>query len=103
MKNKYFIKRNGDYYLDRTKEEIYSLIDNNDPNTFIPYLEIMDYPYIKREWDNQVKNGIKYGYSYVFGRYLALMRLKGFRSFSYKDSDWLNKVREEKIEFDINE
>jgi hypothetical protein len=30
----------------------------------------------------------------VFGRYLALMRLKGFRGFTYADSDWLNEVRQ---------
>jgi hypothetical protein len=50
MKKKYYIKRDGTYYLDKTKEEILASIDNNNPDTFLPYLKAMDYPYIEYEW-----------------------------------------------------
>lgn len=90
MKAKYFIDRNGQYYTEYTKEEIYSKIDNYNPDTFIPFLKALDYPYIKQEWEIYL---LKYD-NRIFGRYCSLMRLKGFRGFSYKDSDLLNEVRE---------
>lgn len=90
MNIKYFIARNGQYYTKYSKEEIYSMIDNHNPNTFIPFLEALDYPYIKQEWESYL---LKHR-DRIFGRYCALMRLKGFRVFSYNDSDWLNEVRE---------
>ena len=89
MKAKYFIDRNGQYYTEYTKEEIYSKIDNYNPDTFIPFLKALDYPYIKQEWEKYLSR-----YDRIFGRYCSLMRLRAFRGFSYKDSDRLNEVRE---------
>lgn len=88
MKKKYFITRNGQYYTEYTKDEIYSIVDKDNPNTFLPLLQALDYPYIRHEWENLL------GYNHVFGKYCAKMRLRAFRAFSYKDSDWLNEVRE---------
>lgn len=88
MKIKYFIARNGQYYTKYSKEDIYSMINNYNPDTFIPFLEALDYPYIKQEWDKLLR------YDRIFGKYCALMRLRAFRVFSYNDSDWLNEVRE---------
>lgn len=93
MKNKYFIKRNGQYYTDFTKEEIYGKIDNYNPNTFVPFLKILDYPFLKEEWFNTVKKAKN---NKVFGKYCALMRLRSYRDFTFKDSELLNNIREEK-------
>ena len=99
MKKNYFLKGDGSYYLKRTKQEILESINNNDPNTFLPYLKDMDYPYIENEWNFKVKHyGEKDGN--VFGRYIATMRLCAYRKFTYKDS-FLFK-REEEINFDFN-
>ena len=88
MKNKYYRQRNGEYYLNKTKEEILMSINVNDPKTFISYLEAMDYPYYEKEWKrlvNRCENQRK-----VFGRYISIMRLASYKHFSFKDSDELN-------------
>jgi len=85
MNKKYYKKQDGSYYLKKTKQEILKSIDNNDLNTFLPYLKDMDYPYIENEWNAKVKHyGEKNGS--VFGRYIATMRLCAYRKFTYKDS-----------------
>lgn len=51
MKKNYFLKRDGSYYLKETKQEILKKIDYDKPETFLPYLKDMDYPYIENEWN----------------------------------------------------
>lgn len=93
MKKDYFLKRDGSYYLKETKQEILKKIDYDKPETFLPYLKDMDYPYIENEWNFKVKHyGEKDGN--VFGRYIATMRLCAYRGFAYKDS-FLFKRKEE--------
>ena len=99
MQKIYYRKRDNSFYTDETKVEILSKIDYDNPETFLPYFKILDYPYIKKEWALKVKYGREHNHTNIFGRYIALMRLKGFRSFSYKDSEWLNELRKEKYDF----
>ena len=95
MKEKYFKNRKGEYYTKYTKEEIYAQINNDDPLTFIPFLRDMDYCYIEECWQ-QIR---KKDQNKTFGRYIALMRLCGYRNFTYIDSVWLNEVRRKKNGF----
>lgn len=87
MKNKYFIKRNGHYYTDFTKEEIYSKIDNNNPKTFVFFLKELNYPYIKTVWQRLLS---EHPDKRIFGRYCATMRLAAYRPFLYTDTLALN-------------
>ena len=97
MKKRYFKKRNGEFYTELTKTEILNNININDLNTVLPYLKILDYPYFKRIWTLTIEHSDnKY---YVFGKYIARMRLKGFINFGYNDSD---HIRKEGFEYDIN-
>ena len=100
MKKKYYRKRDNNFYLDKTKEEILSEIDYDNPETFLPYLEILDYPYLEYEWNYRLQFGREHNLNNIFGRYIALMRLRGYRGFSYQDSDRLNDLRKRN---DINE
>ena len=93
MKKKYYRKRDNNFYLDKTKEEILSEIDYDNPETFLPYLEILDYPYLEYEWNYRLRFGREHNLNNIFGRYIALMRLKGYRCFSYQDSNHLNDLR----------
>ena len=93
MKKKYYRKRDNNFYLDKTKEEVLSEIDYDNPKTFLPYLEILDYPYLEHEWNHCLQLGRERNLNNIFDRYIALMRLKGYRSFSYQDSDYLNNAR----------
>lgn len=92
MQKHYFVLKDGSRFLQFTKEEIYEQIDNSKPETFLPFLKMMDYPYIEREWQNMVN---RYPGGLILGRYLSMMRLKGYRSFTYADSEWLNEVRQQ--------
>ena len=100
MKKKYYRKRDNNFYLDKTKEEILSEIDYDNPETFLPYLKILDYPYLEYEWNYRLQFGREHNLNNIFGRYIALMRLRGYRGFSYQDSDRLNDLRKRN---DINE
>ena len=86
----YYKKRNGEFYTELTKTEILNKIDYNDPTSFLPFLKILDYPYIEYEWKNLFNRTDKQP---NFGRYIALMRLAAFRAFSYEESDMLNERR----------
>ena len=92
-KTNYYIKRDNTYYLAKTKEEILSTIDNYDFNTVCYYLQEMNYPFIEEEWLRMVE---RYNNGKVFGRYLSLMRLKGYQLFTFEDSERLNQMRKEK-------
>ena len=95
MKKTYYRKRNNSFYTDETKIEILSKIDYDNPETFLPYLEKLDYPYLKEEWAYKVKHGREHNHTNIFGRYIALMRLKGYRNFSYQDGEYLNNLRKQ--------
>ena len=99
MDKRYYKKRDGSYYLKKTKQEILKSIDINDLNTFLPYLKDMDYPYIEKEWNFKVK---RYGEEdgNIFGRYIATMRFCVYRKFTYKDSFLFN--RKEEVDFDFD-
>lgn len=102
MKKKYYRKRDNSFYLDKTKEEILSEIDYDNPETFLPYLEILDYPYLEYEWNYRLQIGRERSLNNIFDRYIALMRLKGYRGFSYQDSDYLNDLKKEEVDLDAN-
>lgn len=81
--------RNGQYYTDQTKDEIYAQINNDNPETFVPFLKLFNYPYIEQDWE-RIKSKTTFK---VFGRYCSLMRLMSYRYFTFADSDRLNEVR----------
>ena len=85
--NKYYKKHDGTYYTKYTKEEIKNLIDIYNPDTFIPFLIILDYPYIIDEWR---KCAAYYNNSVAFSHYIGKMQLASFRNFYFKDSEYLN-------------
>ena len=81
LKKIYYKKRNNELYTELTKEEILNKIDINNPNTFLPYLKILDYPFIKDIW----RSSIKYEKNFNFSKYVARMRLAAFRNFGFND------------------
>lgn len=85
MPNKYeytwYKDRDGDYYL--PKEIARQIVDENNPDTFIPLLKMGDYPYIKFCWDN-LKEHLPN--SNTFGRYISLMNLCHWKNYRFRDS-----------------
>ena len=88
--NLYFKQRDGSLYTKKTKEQIRLMVDPKDPNTFLPILEDMNYPYFIHEWNKIVeKSPTKAG---IIGRYIAFMNLKGYADFTWKDSILYNAI-----------
>lgn len=88
---KYFQTRHNKWYTKYTKQEIYNLIDVTEPNTFIPFLEEMDYPYFEREWGETLAHRALYTWvplSSTLGVYINKMRLSSFKNFTFKDSKY---------------
>lgn len=80
-KETWYVDRDGDFYL--PKEIVKQVIDENNPNTFIPLLALGDYPYIKFCWNNLKQY---HPNKNIFGRYLALMKLHHWKDYRFKDS-----------------
>ena len=86
MRKKYYLQRDGNFYTKKTKQEIQDIIDPNNPQTFLPILEDMNYPYLEYEWNKYIS---RYGTNGI-GRYISCMRLKGYQRYLWKDSTWIN-------------
>ena len=93
MKKIYYKKRNNEFYTELTKKDILNKVDINDPNTFLLYLKILDYPFIESIW----KHSLKYEKNFNFSKYIARMRLASFKSFGFNDF-----VEKEEVEHDSN-
>ena len=73
------------------KEDIQRYIDPHKPSTFLFLLEELNIPFIELEWIRLLEKAynscnITQSIQNVFGRYLALMKLKGYRSYRFEDT-----------------
>lgn len=80
-------------------------LNNWEPETFLPLLQEVDVPYIKQEWDaildracHRTDITVIIGPFTVIGKYLAKMRLKGFKALRYSDTERINKENQEREE-----
>ena len=94
-KQKYYRKRDNEFYIKYTKKEIWDRINPYDYSTVIPFLQDMDYPYIEEEWRKYLTRYTPTD-GRIIGRYISLMRLKGYQGYTWSDSAFLNKQRERK-------
>lgn len=86
---KYYRKRDNDFYTKYTKKEIWDRVNPYDDQTVIPFLQDMDYPYIEKEWRRYVARHIPAD-GRIIGRYISLMRLKSYQGYTWSDSAFLN-------------
>ena len=100
MKIIYFKDRNNNDYTKYTKEEICDKIDPFKPETFIPFLKDMNYPYFENEWGDILSKTYKrFGKTKtIIGRYISKMRLKGYKNFTFKDSQYHKELQEFSLE-----
>lgn len=92
----YFKDRNNNDYTKYTKAEIRDKVDPFKPETFIPILKDMDYPYFENEWGDTLSKSYKGvgGTKTVFGRYIEKMRLNDYKYFTFEDSQYHKKLQE---------
>ena len=77
-------------------------IDNFDPNTFTWLLQMLDVPYVPREWNSirdtaYAKNPLKMNGMSVFGRYLSKMKLKQWNKYGWEDNEKIAEIMNEEI------
>jgi len=77
-------------------------VDNWDPNTYLWILQEADVPYIPEEWDKLMHSyagpGKKVTGATILGRYLSKMKLKQYRDYRWKDTEFLQEMANKKIE-----
>ena len=90
----YLSKRVDEYpggVLPKCKKCFTMHINNWEPSTFIPLLEIIDVPYVPAEWnvllDRYGKDPKKTTTMAIFGRYLSKMKLKQYSDYRFADTE----------------
>lgn len=82
-------------------------VDNWDPKTYEWILEELDVPYIPDEWyqlmNTYAKDPSKVNGTTILGRYLAKMRLKNWKDYRYKDSQFIIDMNKMKLETTMEE
>ena len=77
-------------------------VDNFNPDTYLWILQECDVPYVPEEWNKLLasygKDRSKLTGTTIVGRYLSKMKLKQFRDYRWKDTEFLQEVANKKIE-----
>lgn len=96
----FYTRRDGTKYP-KCKYCATMLLNNSDPDTFVPILEDLDYPYIPEEWKNILEQAVKVNTNgvtpqSVIGKYISKMKLAQYKKYGYADSENLIREREVK-------
>lgn len=80
--NLYYKCRDGSEYTKAPKEQLMQITNPYIPDSYLPHLEAMNYPYFESEWIKlreflENKGGKEYT-KYTLGKYIAKMNLKAF-------------------------
>ena len=88
--------------LNQCKKCLTMHVDNWNPDTYLWILQEIDVPYIPDEWNKLLA---KYGRDKtkatgmtILGRYLSKMKLKQWREYRWKDTEFLQELQNNKIE-----
>lgn len=77
-------------------------VDNWDPDTYMWILQEADVPYIPDEWNklmmSYAKDKSKVTGMTILGRYLSKMKLKQYKDYRWKDTEFLQEMANNKIE-----
>lgn len=77
-------------------------VDNWNPDTYKWILEECDVPYLPEEWNklmaNYAKDPSKLKATTVVGKYLSKMRLKSWKDYRWKDSEFLLELADAKMQ-----
>ena len=91
-----------DKYLNICKKCLTMHVNNWDPNTYLWILQECDVPYIPDEWNSLLakygKDKSKMTGATILGRYLSKMKLKQYKDYRWKDTDFLRELNNSKIE-----
>lgn len=104
--NQFYTSNNLEKYpndgkLRQCRQCITMHVDNWNPETYTWILQEVDVPYVPEEWfkllSKYAKDRSKVTGSTILGRYLASMKLKQFKDYRWKDSEFIQQLNEEKL------
>mgnify|MGYP004464233967 FL=1 len=77
-------------------------VDNWNPETYVWILQECDVPYVPKEWTKLMatyaNNPEKLTGMTILGKYLSKMKLKQYKDYRYKDTDFLQELEDSKLE-----
>ena len=92
----------NDGKLNMCKKCVTAHVDNWNPDTYLWILQEIDVPYIPEEWNKLMESyarpGKKITGTTVIGRYLSKMKLKQFKDYRWKDSEFLQEMANKRME-----
>ena len=88
--------------LNLCKDCLTMRVNNWEPDTYMWILQECDVPYIPDEWNKLLASYAKDPSTVtgmtIIGRYLAKMKLKQFKDYRWKDTEFLQKMQQHKME-----
>jgi hypothetical protein len=88
--------------LNQCKKCITMHVDNWNPQTFLWILQECDVPYVREEWykllEKYGQDGSKVTGMTILGRYLSKMKLKQYKEYRWKDTEFLQNLQNHKTE-----
>ena len=88
--------------LNKCKKCISMHVDNWNPDTFLWILQECDVPYVPDEWskllEKYASDPSKVTGMTILGRYLSKMKLKQFKDYRWKDTEFLQEVANNRVE-----
>ena len=88
--------------LDTCKKCISMHIDNWKPETYVWILQECDVPYVPDEWskllESYARDPSKVTGMTILGRYLSKMKLKQYKEYRWKDTEFLQELADNKLE-----
>ena len=95
-------KYTNDGKFNQCKKCITMHVDNWDPDSYLWILQEADVPYIPDEWSKLLesygRDKTKMTGMTILGRYLSKMKLKQFKDYRWKDTEFLQEVADNKRE-----
>lgn len=73
------------------------------PDSYLPHLEAMNYPYFEEEWIRTRDNLGKEYAKYTLGKYIAKMNLKAYKPFTWEDNESIKELIDSKPKLFFNE
>lgn len=88
--------------LDICKKCITMHVDNWKPETYVWILQECDVPYVPDEWtkllESYARDPSKVTGMTILGRYLSKMKLKQYKDYRWKDTEFLQELADNKLE-----
>lgn len=77
------------------KEDIINEVNLFIPKTFLWIMKDLDIPYFESEWLNLIVNALDKNkdIKYIIGIYISKMKLKGLKSYTFKDSCYNKNIQ----------